>query len=172
MTTFGIIFGISALVSAFISFQAKTRRMIIKMSLVAVVFWVLYFFAEGAYVSGIMCFVAILRLALNYIGIDYKWAGHPAWLYVFLGLVFLFGIATYAQPKDLIPITASLLMTLSTFLKKERSIRIVSFMGISVWIANGLLGGLWFALTSDVCSVISIVIAIIRYDLLKKEKVA
>jgi len=172
LTTFGTIFGISALVCAFLSFQAKTRRMIIKMSLVAVVFWVLYFFAEGAYVSAIMCFVSILRLALNFIGIDYKWAGHIAWLYVFLGLILLFGIASYAQPKDLIPTTASLLMTLSTFLKKERSIRIVSFAGISVWIVNGLLGGLWFALISDVCSVVSIVIAIIRYDILKKEKVA
>lgn len=156
-------FGIVALVLAALSYQAKTRNKILLISLFCALSWVLYFIFQGAYISAAVCFVSFLRAVIFYLGLRYKWADHFAWLIFFCGFTIVVGVVGFTTFKDIYPVIAGVLVGASFFMKKEKYIRLISFVGLGFWVVNGIINALYFALISDIISMVSIVIAWIRF---------
>ena len=158
-------FGIIALITAMLAYQAKKRENLLRISIVTGICWVLYFFFERSYVSAVVCSISTLKLLIFLIGIRHKWADNIAWLFIFLTVTFISGFSTYRTILDIIPIIASSLVSIATYLKNEKNIRLVSFIGLSFWVANGIINDLYFALLSDTISLISVIVAFFRLDI-------
>ena len=65
----GYFFGITALITAMLAYQAKKRENLLKISIVTGICWVLYFFLEKSYVSAVVCVISTLKLMIFLIGI-------------------------------------------------------------------------------------------------------
>ncbi len=163
-------FGIVSLILAALTYQAKTRRVILLYNVFCSLSWVLYFLFQGAFVSAAVCFIAFARAVIFCLGVKYQWANHVGWLYFFIAATIIAGFGGYSSPLDIVPIAAGSVICLSMFCKKESNIRLVSFVGFLLWIANGAINGLYFALVSDCISLLSIIVAWIRFYGLKKQK--
>ena len=71
----------------------------------------------------------------------------------------------------IILLVASVTVSCSVYFKKESTIRLISFIGLSFWVTNGIINSLYFALASDSISLLSIIIAFFRLDIgNRKEK--
>ena len=68
------------------------------------------------------------------------------------------------------PIFGVLFETLALWLKKERNIRVVSLLGAPFWLVYNRLNGAYGSAIGNVITLVSISVAIVRYDILKKEK--
>ena len=111
-------FGILALISAMIAYQAKRRATLLKISILTGICWVLYFFFEGAYVSAVVCIISTLKLVIFLLGIKHKWADHIVWLFIFLFVTLVSGFSTYQTFLDIIP---NLLICNVAFFRKLKS---------------------------------------------------
>lgn len=163
-------FGIVSLILAALMYQAKTRRVILLYSVFCSFSWVLYFIFQGAFVSAAVCLASFLRAIIFYLGLTHKWANSILWLLLFIAFTVVAGLAGYTSWLDLFAIAAGVVISISTFFKKESHIRLVSFFGFLLWVANGAINGLYFALVSDSISLLSIIVAWIRFYILKKKK--
>ena len=80
------------------------------------------------------------------------------------------GMLTYKNIFSLLPILGVIFETLALWLKKERNIRIVSLLGAPFWLVYNMLSAAYGSALGNVITLVSITVAIIRYDVLKKEK--
>ena len=162
------VLGALAVMFMVLTYQAKTRANILKISLLAGICWVLYYFFENDLVSSVVCLISAVQLVIFILGIKHKWARHILWLFLSLSLTIVLGLMTFSTWYNILPIIAGSLVSISTYLKKESSIRALAFIGLSFWVANGIIGHFWFALLGDTMSLISIIIAYFRLDRKKK----
>jgi len=80
------------------------------------------------------------------------------------------GMLTYQNVFSLLPILGVIFETLALWLKKERSIRFVSLLGAPFWLAYNLLNMAYGSAVGNVITLVSITIAIVRYDILGQKR--
>jgi hypothetical protein len=73
------------------------------------------------------------------------------------------GIALYVNPLSLFPVFGVLLHTTAFWLKDERIIRRVSLAGSPFWLIYNLKMGAYGSAAGDLFTMVSIVIAMIKY---------
>ena len=80
-----------------------------------------------------------------------------------------FGMLTYKNIFSLLPILGVIFETLALWLKKESNIRVVSLLGAPFWLAYNMVSGAYGSAVGNVITLVSITLAIVRYDVLKRE---
>ena len=78
------------------------------------------------------------------------------------------GLSVYQSPVSLLPIVGVIFETLAFWLKKERAIRIVSLFAAPFWLVYNALALAYGSAIGNAITIVSIAVAIIRYDILKK----
>ena len=76
----------------------------------------------------------------------------------------------YKNIFSLIAIAGVLFETGGLWLKHERHIRIVSFFGAPCWLAYNLVSSAYGSAIGNIMTMLSILIAIVRYDILHRSK--
>lgn len=165
------IIGIAAVVMFVLSYQFKTRRSIIFFNAASRVFYVLQYILLGAFEGAIMDIAALL-VSLFAQHRDKGWIKKHAAAAVVLSGVFVIvtGLLFYENIFSLLPIFGVLFETGALWLKKERSIRFVSFFGAPFWLAYNLVSAAYGSAAGNIITMVSIGIAIIRYDILRRAK--
>ena len=96
-------------------------------------------------------------------------ANVPYWIsYIFDLVIVIAGLLLYVNPFSLLPIAGVLLHTTAFWINDERMIRKVSLLGSPFWMAYNLHCLAYGSAAGDFFTIVSIVIAMIKYKDLKK----
>ncbi len=161
--------GVLAIVCKVLETQNKRRNVIVFLAILNYLLWILYFVLNGnikaATVNTISCVQAIIFLQRS----KHKWANSIFWLIFFICMQIGASFFTWNGPFSLFSIGAGILSTIAYYVLDEKLYRYFFLALILLWIGNGIVYFYPIALAHDIFAVISITIAIIRYNF-KKEK--
>ncbi len=153
----------------FISYQQNTQKRIMLCHIMASGVFIIHFLMLGLYTGAAMNIVGICR-ATVYSQRDKKWANSPIWMYFFATAFAVAGIITYENPWSILPTVAMVLSSVSFFLKNPKKIRLLTFPALPMWLIYNVVNLSYAGIITECMNIISMSIAIVRYDILKKEE--
>ena len=164
------IVGLCAVAMFVLSYQLRSRRNIILFNAGSRVLYVAQYIMLGAFEGALLDVVALL-VSLVCKNRDRGIVKKHLLIAFILSNVFIVasGLTVYENIFSLLPIFGVIFETLALWLKKEKNIRIVSLFGAPFWLAYNLLSGAYGSGVGNVITLVSIAVAIVRYDVMKKE---
>ena len=163
-------FGVVAMIFKVIEYQQKSRKVILTIATICGCCWLFYFALQGDFVSTIVDIVGVSQYLIFMQRGKKKWADSYFWLIGFLTFQIVFGIATFKVWQDAFALCAGIFGTIAYFVMDRKTYRLLSFISIVSWLLNSITKFYLVALLNDAFATISIIIAIIRFDLLNKNK--
>ncbi len=168
------IIGISAVLVFLLSYQMKKQRGIIITNAVSRALYIIQYLLLGAYSGAVL---DVLGLGSSVIA-ERKHTDfikkHIKFVFFAINLIIVaVGITIAILNKsilDILPIIGVVLHTSAFWLKDEKTIRRVSLLGSPFWFGYNFLSRAYGSAVGDILTMISIVIAMIRYRNTKKEK--
>jgi hypothetical protein len=162
--------GVVAIVIKITETQNKNRNKIIFFAMMGALCWTIYFVLHGDFTSAGINIVGAIQLLIFSQREKHKWANSKFWLFFFLAVQVGLGIIIWRNWFSIVVIIAGLLGTIAYFIMNVKVYRYLFATLITLWIANGIVNGYIIALIHDIFAFISIIIAIVRYNVLGKEK--
>lgn len=159
----------------FFSFQQNKRSRIIGFQIGAALLFITHYIFLGL-TSGADAFTGA---ALNFIGLsrsvvfinnNKKWAKSPVWLVFFIIVSIVAGVLTWESWYSFLPPMAMILTTISYWMKDETKIRLITFPSSPCWLIYNVITGSVAGIVTECVVMSSLIIAIIRYDVFKKDK--
>ena len=169
METIAHIIGIIALGLAVISYQQKTHRSILAFRLSANALFCVHFIMLGAVTGGILNAVAATR-AIVFVNKGKKWADNRAWLWIFCVVSVIVGILTWKNYYSILPMLGMLCTTVALWIKTPKYVRLVAFPSSPMWLVYNAVSNSFAGAITELISMCSIIVAIIRLDLNKHTK--
>ncbi len=160
----------------FMSFQQNKRSRIIGVQIFAAVFFIVHYILLGvagdgeAFTGAALNFIGLLRSSV-FINNDKKWAKSPIWLGIFVVISAVAAGLTWVAWYSILPSIAMILTTVSYWLKNETKIRLVTFPSSPCWLIFNIITGSVAGVITECFVMSSLIIAIVRYDIMKKKKV-
>ena len=157
----------------FLSFQQNKRSKIIGFQIGAALLFIIHYILLGftngadAFTGAALNFIGLTR-SIVFINNDKKWAKSPVWLGVFIVVSAVAGILTWEAWYSFLPPMALILTTISYWMKNETKIRLITFPSSPCWLVFNIITGSFAGVVTECIVMSSIIIAIIRYDVLKK----
>ena len=162
------IFGILGIIASVLSMQLKHRKHILIVLLLLNLFSALNFLFLGSYSGAYVCFFAIFEMIINYL-FEIKGKEVPIWvigIYVIVNIAL--GMLSYKSAIDILPIVCALLYCATVLVRKESNIRKLMLGNQSIWLIVDLTVKAYMFSISNILTIISIIIAMYRYDYKKK----
>lgn len=164
------IVGVFAVISFLLSYQQKKRKNIILWNAMSRCLYIVQYIMLGAFEGA----------ALDVLGTVSSVAAqnkHKPWIQKYLKFVFVginliilgAGLLLYENVFSLFPIVGVILHTSAFWISDEKTIRIVSFLGSPFWLVYNLASCAYGSAVGDVLTMVSIGIAIYRYDIRKQK---
>ena len=164
------IFGVIGIIFSVLSMQMKTKKNIMLMLLGLNLASALNFLFLDSMSGALVCFFGIVETVVNYI-FDSKNKKVPTYVIAFYIVVnLILGISSYHSPLDIIPIVCALLYCATVCTSKESNIRKLMFGNQSLWLVYDIIVKAYMFSISNILTLISIIIAMYRYDYNKKKK--
>ena len=161
--------GLLAVALFLLCYQQKKRKNIIIMNALSRVLYIVQYIMLGAFsgavldVLGTVSSVAAEKKDTPFIKRHVKLVVAVLNLAVILG-----GLLLYENIFSLLPIFGVLFHTGAFWLDNEKTVRRLSLLGSPFWLAYNLVSGAYGSAVGDMLSILSILIAMIRYDIMKK----
>ena len=162
--------GVLAVILFVASYQIKKRSGIITCNAISRALYILQYLLLGAFAGAVLDVLGLVSSVL---------AGrkHTPFvrrfrvpiLVVINAAMVAATVFLYKTPWDLLPLAGVLLHTTAFWLSDERKIRILSITGSPFWFAYNAHSLAFGSAAGDVFTIISIAIAIFRYDVKKKK---
>lgn len=163
------VLGISGLILCVIPFQFKKHKHIVLCKMTSEVSFALQYFLLGAYTGAWLDLISGLRNYLFYKFVKHERSTTPI-IIAFGALVIILGISSWTGPVSLLPIGAKLLTTVSYGMKNEKLLRYITLPSCILWIIYNVFFGSWEGMISDSLALISILIAICKFDIRGQKK--
>lgn len=165
--------GIAAVIIYLLGYQQKTRKRIIILNATSRALYILQYLLLSAFEGAVLDIAGIISSILAQKK-DKPIIKKHIKLFVFGVNLFivLLGLTTYKNIYSLLPIFGVLFHTSAFWITDEKRIRQVSLIGCPFWFAYNLISGAYGSVIGDALSFVSILIAMVRYDVVKKEKVS
>ena len=162
-------FGIVGLILCVIPFQFKKHKHIVLCKMASEVSFAVQYFLLGAFTGAWLDLISGLRNFLFY-----KFVKHDrsttSVIISFGVLVIILGISSWTGPASILPMAAKLITTVSYGMKNERLLRYITLPSCILWIIYNLLFGSWEGMISDSLALISILVAIYKFDFRERKK--
>lgn len=164
-TTIGV-FGVVMLI---LSYQQRRRKNILFCNIIARTLFILQYFLLFAFEGAVLDIVAVVG------SLPAQWKEKP-WikkhlLPVIIGvnvLILAVGLLMFRNLFSLLPVLAVLLQVNALWCSKEKNVRLLSLAGVPCWLGYNLYTAAYGSVLADVLSVVSLCVALWRYDLKKK----
>lgn len=130
----GQILGLVIAVISFFIYYAKTRSRILLSKLTTDVLNVIQQAMIGAYTGSFLNVIAIFREIVFYYRTQKKWASYKIWLFLFIVLMNVSPILTWAGPISLLPALGSSLAVVGFYLKNPTHTRIIALFAHGLWL--------------------------------------
>ena len=162
--------GAFAIAVKIIETQNKKRSVIILLAILNYLLWISYFVLNGNFTSAIVNTISCIQALVFLQRGKHTWADSKFWLVFFLAVQVIASFFTWNGPFSLFSIGAGLLSTIAYYVMDEKLYRYFFLALILLWIGNGIVYFYPIALIHDVFAGVSIIIAIVRYNFLGKDK--
>ena len=164
------IVGILAVISFLLSYQQKKRSNIIALNSASRVLYIIQYLMLGAYEGAVLDVLG----TVSSIAAQKKDKGfikrHTKLVLVAVNVViFACGMLTYKNIFSLFPIVGVILHTSAFWISDEKIIRRISFIGSPFWLVYNLSSLAFGSAFGDILTMVSIGVAIYRYDVRKKK---
>jgi hypothetical protein len=162
------IIGFIGLLLGVLSFQQKQRKGILLFQILASGVYFFHFLLLGALTGAVM---NILGAARNWVFYhqDKPWAGKVIWLYFFLIAYAISTLLTWKNPSSILPLIGMYAGTVSYWLKNPKSIRLVILFSPPCWFTYNLIAGSIPGMLTEIFTAVSVIVAIVRFDLRKQQ---
>jgi len=166
MYKLGQIIGIMGVIAYVLSYQMKKRNNIVLVNIISNVLYVLQYVLlgafEGAAIDSLSAFSSIAAYNKNKAFIS----KHIKLVVFIINLsIFISGMALYRNIFSLCSIIGAILQTSACWLSNEKQLRILSFLGTPFWLVYNFTSEAYGSTVGTVLSMISIGLAIYRYDI-------
>lgn len=148
------------------SYQQRERKNILRCQMCAGAVFAIHYFLLGAYSGAMFNLLAIAR-SFVFSNRDKKWANSIWWPVSMQIVFFAAGVATWEGLISLLPISAMALTTVSLWLTDTRKVRLLSFPASPMWLVYNAYNHSLACTVTEVFIMISMIVAIIRYDVMK-----
>lgn len=166
MKYIAFIVGIAAVTLYLLGYQQKKRKSIIVFNVTSRALYILQYLLLGAYEGAMLDMAGIISSVLARKKDRPFVKKHLKWFIVGVNLfIVAMGLVTYKNPYSLLPIGGVLLHTSAFWITDEKKIRWVSLLGCPFWLAYNLISGAYGSCIGDILSILSLLIAIFRYDI-------
>ena len=155
----------------FMSYQMPKKRMIVTLQVMSISIFMVHYAILGAWTGALMNGIALVKTVL-YLFENEKWFKNALYTVLFTAAVITAGIFTWEDWASILPLIAMVINTLAYNFKKERYFRLGMFPCSPLWMAYAIHTGSIPALIGEILTTTSTIVAIIRYDVLGKEKKA
>ena len=149
-----------------LSFQNKQRKGILLFQMLASVFYVIHFLLLGALTGFIMNLISIARCYVFY-NKEKEWASKKIWLYFFMVLATLGAVFTWKNSFSILPMIGMCVGTASFWMNNPKHIRLLILISPPCWFTYNLISGSIAGMITEIFSLTSVVIGIIRFDIMK-----
>ncbi len=171
MKEIAFVVGIVAVCLYLLGYLQKKRNSIIILNLSSRILYIVQYILLGAFegaaldVCGSASSVLAQRKNTPFI------KKHFLWFFIGVNLVIIaIGMMLYVNFFSILPILGVLLHTSAFWMDDERMIRIVSLLGSPFWLVYNFVSGAYGSCIGDILSMVSIGVAMFRYDILPKRK--
>ena len=162
-------FGVIAICAKVCEYQSKRRGFAFTLAMISQILWTAYFIFSGDFVSALSCIITFSAVMIFTKRDKYEWAKSIWWLILFLAIQITLSFFTYKSWKDIFVIFAGILGVMAYYCVDMKKYRILSFTYSSFWLLNSIMKVYLLALISDLASVISVTIGLLRYNILKQK---
>ena len=152
----------------FLSYQMPKKRQIVLLQIMSISIFTVHFFMLGGVTGAVMNLIALSKTVLYYFE-NKPWFRNVLFTAFYAIVILTAGIATWQGLPSLFPLLAMLLHTGAYNIKKEKWFRLCMFPTSPLWMVYAILTGSVPALIGEILTTTSLLSAIIRYDVLKKE---
>lgn len=163
--------GIVAFFIAVLSFQRKTQRGIMVMQVFSCLCFTVHFLILGAMGGFILNLIAFFRSIVYSLRQTQRWAASFIWVYVFIACSLASGTYSIIYAEGLSAILPTCGMVITTFagrMKKASSVRVLTLTNSPLWLIYNLIEGSIGGAMTEIVSICSIIIGILRLDIKKK----
>jgi len=165
------IFGVIGIILSVLSMQMKTKKNIMLMLLGLNLASALNFLFLDSFSGSLVCFFAVFETLINYL-FDSRKKKVPIAVIVFYVIVNIaLGVSTFTGWIDVLPIICALLYCATVCVKQEPTIRKLMFGNQTIWLIYDLIVKAYFFGVSNVLTLISIIVSMVRFGDFKKQKV-
>ena len=163
--------GLFAVLLFLLSYQQKKRRNIIAFNALSRVLYIIQYIMLGAFsgavldVLGTVSSVAAQKKNSAFI------KRHLKLTVIFINvLIVIIGLWLYEHVFSILPILGVLFHTGAFWLEDEKAVRCMSLLGSPFWLIYNFATHAYGSVVGDILSIISIIIAMVRYDVVKKNR--
>lgn len=170
-----VIFALAGVVLNALAYQQRTKRGILMTVVAAMSTVSIYYFLKGTVAGGIMNILSIVRsLAFDRKDAGVKWLNSKWVLFgfmaFFVGAGIYSGIANDEGAWAFLSVSGMAFATIAMWVKNPGAVRLLSLPGMVSWLIYNAHNSLWILNVSDIICIISILVGIMRYDILGKEE--
>lgn len=101
---------------------------------------------------------------------DKKWVSSKIVPAVFIALSAMLTVLTYENLWSIVPFAASIFAVISTWQTDPKKLRYLTIPVCICWFTYNTVNGSWAGMANEIFAFTSIIVAIVRYDVLKKEE--
>lgn len=153
----GFILGVAA-------FQSNKHKNIVLVKMGSEAAFTVQYFLLDAYTGSIMNGVGVIRNFVFYKLVE-KNKSTKAAMWIFCGIYVLSAVITWEGPTSLLPLIGKLCSTIAYSINSPKLIRIINIPTLTMWITYNCVYGAWEGLATDTISLISVLIAMARFDI-------
>jgi hypothetical protein len=162
------IIGVGAVVLFLCSYLQKKRQNIIVLNVISRILYILQYVLLGAFSGAILDIMAVFSSTIASKRDKSKFVqNNVVAIVIVVDLIMIAVGVTLAvinqSVLDLLPVAGVILHTSAFYIKSEKKIRIVSLLGSPFWFVYNFLSHAYGSAVGDILSMVSIVIAMIRY---------
>ena len=155
--------GFVAMGIAIYSFQAKHRVTMLAMQTVSNLLWMTHYLMLGSMSAVFANLIGTVRNVIYGFRGKYKFADSKIVPAISIIVFLISGVMTYSTPFDILPTFAMVCASIAFFIKDEKIIRYISVFIALPWLVFGIYAGSIASIISDGSTLLSIIIAILRY---------
>lgn len=157
MGIIGFILGVAA-------FQSNKHKGIVMTKLGSEAAFTVQYYLLDAPTGSIMNLVGVVRNFIFYKLVE-KGKSTRIAMWIFCVVYIISAIITWEGPESLLPLIGKLCSTVAYSIKNTRVIRIINIPTLIMWVIYNITCGAWEALATDTISLISVLIAMGRFDI-------
>ena len=171
MDAIALIVGLAAVALFLLSFQFPKRRAIIACNVVSQVLYILQYLLLGAFEGAAMDISAIPSSVLAARKHTPFVEKHRAAILVSVNaFIILLGVLVWQDGLSWVPIVGVLLETNAMWFTREKHIRLLSLSCLPFWLFYNVRCGAYGSALGNVLAMVSVVSAMLRYDISKKNR--
>ncbi len=151
------------------SFQKDRRSFTLILQLLAALAFTVHFSLLGAWTGAAMNGLSAATAYVFYLRDSRRWLNNKGVMYLFIIFFWVAGLLTWEGYISLLPVISMTLECFALWSSRTRHIRWLFLSARPAWIAYDLIVSSYAGLATEAFIVSSLFIAIIRFDILKRE---